>query len=297
MKILHILNGDSAAHSFQQTALPGEILVWREMLCEGWVPAAADFESFWQQRGDFLARHYAFDRDEYENRAVSEFRRLHDFNRYDEITLWFEFDLFCQINLLYLLRFFSEKDLGQTRLTLVSPGSHPAHPNFKGMGELTPPQLAALWPERISLTQPDWQVGRRAWHAYTAASPEALRNFLAEGDFGRLRFLENALLAHLSRFPAEATGLGFVERFWLEALPETGEKVTTMMKFWDENPRFGFGDLQLLRTLDELKTAGLVQENGGLTSTDRAGAVLAGRQNYRNFAPRPRFLGGVELPA
>lgn len=294
---LHILNGDSTAHSLQQTALPGEILVWREMLCEGWVPATADFEEFWQQRGDFLARHYAFDRDDYENRVVQEVRRLREFRRYDEITLWFEFDVFCQINLLYLLRFFSENDLGKTRLTLVSPGSHPAHPNFKGMGELTSGQLAALWPERITLTPHDLRLGHRAWQAYTATSPEALRRFLTEGDFGQLRFLENALHAHLSRFPAESTGLGRVERFWLEALPETGEKVLTMVRFWNENPQFGFGDVQLLRTLDELKTAGLIHENDRLARTERAGAVLAGRENYRNFAPRPRFLGGVELPA
>lgn len=297
MKHLHVLNGDSTAHSFRQTGLPGDALVWREMLCEGWVPATPEFEDFWQKRGDFLAEHYGFERDEYEKLVVNEVRGLTDFRRYDEITLWFEFDLFCQINLLYLLQFFSEKDLGQTRLTLVSPGSHPEHPNFKGMGELTPAQLAALWPERITLTPHDLGVGRRAWQAYTAASPGALQHFLAEGDFGQLHHLQNALNAHLSRFPAEATGLGRVEQFWLATLPKTGEKVPTMVKFWDENPQFGFGDLQLLHTLDQLKQAGLVHENGHLALTDRAEAVLAGRVNYRNFAPRPRFLGGVELPA
>lgn len=297
MNILHILNGDSTAHVFGQTGLPGEILIWREMLCEGWVPATPDFEAFWQQRGDFLTHHYAFDRDEYENRTVREFRRLHEFRHYDEITLWFEFDLFCQINLLYLLHFFSEKDWGQTRLTLVSPGSHPEHPAFKGLGELTPGQLAALWPERIALTPADVGVGRRAWQAYAAATPDALRGFLAKGEFGALEFLENALRAHLSRFPTDPSGLGRIERFWLETLPETGETVPAMVRFWNDNPQFGFGDVQLLRTLEELKAAGLMPEIGPFTRTDRAEAVLAGRENYRNFAPRPRFLGGVELPA
>jgi hypothetical protein len=295
--ILHILNGDSTAESFRHTSLPGDVLVWREMLCEGWVPATPDFEEFWQERGDFLVNHYGFDHQEYETRALSEFRRLREVDRYDEITLWFEFDLFCQINLLYLLHFFAEKDVGETRLTLVSPGSHPDHPRFKGMGQLTPEQLAALWPERILLTPHDLRVGQAAWQAYTASTPDALLDFLNGGDFGQLYFLKTALNAHLSRFPAEATGLGFVERYWLNALPETGQAVPTMTRFWDENPQFGFGDLQLLRTLDDLKAAGLVHENGRLALTDRAGAVLAGRENYRNFAPRPRFLGGVQLPA
>jgi len=147
VKILHVLNGDSTAYLFRQTALPGEVLVWREMLSEGRVPVTDDFAPFWQQRGDFLAKTYGFDRAEYERDVVNEAQRLLDFWQFDEITLWFEFDLFCQINLLYLLNFFANQDLGTTRLTLVSPGSHPEHLHFKGMGALSPPQLAALWPD------------------------------------------------------------------------------------------------------------------------------------------------------
>ncbi len=297
MKTLHVLNGDSTAYSFRQTTLPGEVLVWREMLSEGQMPATDDFAPFWQQRGDFLAEHYGLDRAEYEQDVVNEAQRLLNFRAFDEITLWFEFDLFCQINLLYLLNFFANQDLGQTRLTLVSPGSHPQHPNFKGMGELSPTQLAALWPERLTLTTHDLEIGREAWRAYRADSPEALRALVGQGDFGQLIHLKTALLAHLSRFPAPTDGLGFIEKFWLknlESAPSANGPLLT--RFWDENPQFGLGDLQLLRTLDDLKGAGLIHENGQLSLTERGRAVLDGRETYRNFVPRPRWLGGVELP-
>ncbi|MBC7893449.1 MAG: hypothetical protein H7Y12_14630, partial [Sphingobacteriaceae bacterium] len=71
--------------------------------------------------------------------------------------------------------------------------------------------------------------------------------------------------------------------------------VPLLTRFWDENPQFGFGDFQLLRSLDELQQAGLVHENGQLSLTERGRAVLEGQETYRNFAPRPRWLGGVEL--
>lgn len=297
MNTLHVLNGDSTAYSFRQTALPGEVLVWREMLSEGRVPVTDDFAQFWQQRGDFLTEHYGFDRAEYEQDMVSEVQRLLNFRQFDEITLWFEFDLFCQINLLYLLNFFANQDLGQTRLTLVSPGSHPQHPSFKGMGELSPAQLAALWPERLTLTARDLETGREVWRAYRADSLEELRTVVQWEDFGQLVHLKTALFAHLSRFPAPTNGLGFIEKFWLNNLESTpSANAPLLTRFWDENPQFGLGDLQLLRTLDELKRAGLVHENGQFSLTARGRAVLDGRETYRNFAPRPRWLGGVELP-
>ena len=34
-KTLHILNGDSTAESFAKSSLEGDVLIWREMLCEG----------------------------------------------------------------------------------------------------------------------------------------------------------------------------------------------------------------------------------------------------------------------
>jgi|GEM_PF-6662012 len=140
-------------------------------------------------------------------------------------------------------------------------------------------------------------MGREAWRAYRADSPEALRTLVGQADFGQLVHLKTAMFAHLSRFPAPANGLGFIEKFWLKNLePAPSANVPLLTRFWNENPQFGLGDLQLLRTLDELKRAGLVHENGPLSLTARGQAVLEERETYRNFAPRPRWLGGVELP-
>jgi hypothetical protein len=292
MPTLHVLNGDGTAYSFRQTDLPGEVLVWREMLCVERIPSTDDFDTFWSQRADFLVEYEGFDRAEYER--LSEVQRLQDFRRYDEITLWFEFDLFCQVNLLYLLQFFAGQRLGSTRLTLVSPGTFPGRPDFKGMGELTAVELATLWPERLQLTEFDLRVGRLAWQAYREGPP-AVRAFLAAEEFGQLVHLKTALEAHLSRFPAAADGLGSIERFWLQNLRAGAtEPVPVMHQFWNEHPEFGLGDFQLLQTLDELQQAGLVRQHGTLALTERGHDVLAGTRTYQTFATRPRFLGGVE---
>lgn len=294
MPTLHILNGDGTAHPFRQTGIPGEVLIWREMLCVDWVPGTDDFATFWQQRGDFLADHRGFDRAEYEQNVVAEVRRLLDSAAYDEITLWFEFDLFCQVNLLYLLQFFAGQGVGSTRLTLVSPGTFPGRSDFKGMGELTAAELMTLWPDRLKLTAHELAVGRSAWRAYREG-PGAVRAFLSTDDFGQLVHLKTAFEAHLSRFPEATDGLGRIERFWLQALQAGAtEPVPVLKRFWNEYPEFGLGDSQLLQTLNELQQAGLVHQNGTLGLTDRGRAVLAGTQTYHTFAPQPCFLGSVE---
>lgn len=294
MKTLHILNGDATESPFRQAGLSGDVLVWREMLSEGQVPATADFDSFWQLRGDFLALQYGLDREEYGRKVGREVRRVRDFRRYSEITLWFEFDLFCQFNLLYLVNFFAEQDLGPTSLTLVSPGAFPGRPDFKGLGELNAAELAMLWHERIELTDDDLRVGQAAWRAYVAG-PVALRMLLEADQFGQFYHLKTAIEVHLKRFPDPATGLGHVEKFWLNALQAEGaEPVQIMTRFWNEHPEFGFGDFQLLRTLHDLKQAGLVHEKDRLSLTDRGHAVLTGTQTYQTFASRPSFMGGVE---
>lgn len=278
MNYLHILNGDGTAHPFRQTDLPGETLVWWEMLSEGWVPATDDLAGFWRQRGDFLAEHYGLDRKEQQDWVEDTANKLIDFRQFDEITLWFEFDLFCQINLLYLLNWFAGQDLGGLRLTLVSPGSHLNLPNFKGLGELSPVQLAALWPGRLTLTKQDLKIGQRAWRAYVSPLSETLPGLLLNEDFGQLVHLRKALQAHLRRFPVPENGLGAIEQFWLNEI-RTGatDSVAVMQRFWNENPGYGLGDSQLLRTLNELEQAGLVRQNGSLRLTDRGGVGGAGK--------------------
>ena len=53
--MLHITNGDSAGQTIQQTALPGDVLAWRDILHEGPVPAALPLVELSRVRARYIA--------------------------------------------------------------------------------------------------------------------------------------------------------------------------------------------------------------------------------------------------
>jgi hypothetical protein len=57
---------------------------------------------------------------------------------YDELILWFEHDLFDQLNLIQLLTWIRERLPTTKPVSLVCIGSLPGRAEFKGLGELTP---------------------------------------------------------------------------------------------------------------------------------------------------------------
>lgn len=55
---LHITNGDALTGLLRTTSINGEIITWREMLCEGKTTTDVGSENFWKTRFDFLKSQY-----------------------------------------------------------------------------------------------------------------------------------------------------------------------------------------------------------------------------------------------
>ena len=83
-------------------------------------------------------------------KSKSELREQHaaieNFSDHEEVVLWFEHDLFCQVHLIYLLDWFAQRDLGNTRLSLISIDEFPGVKMFHGLGQLNEAQLTSLLP-------------------------------------------------------------------------------------------------------------------------------------------------------
>ena len=138
--ILHILNGDDTARSFGDTGLEGDILIWREILSQG--PLLEDISSavFWKMREEWLSKTF--------NPKADDFaKQLEKLNApYDEINLWFEFDLHCQANLLGVMMMLTKRtDLSPPAIYLICPDDYPGKQNFRGMGELNGEELRFLY--------------------------------------------------------------------------------------------------------------------------------------------------------
>ena len=133
--LLHVTNGESAGNTLRQTALGGAVLSWQDVLHEGPVPDVPPAE-LRAVRARFLS----------ECGWGSERSLLESFERRDrlfeqaleggtDVVLWFEHDLYDQLQLLQALAL-----AGDSRLELIQADAD--------LGPLPPDGLEALWPQR-----------------------------------------------------------------------------------------------------------------------------------------------------
>ncbi len=105
MKV-HVLPGDSLTPEFKKTGIDGEMIICREALVSGDVDAES-LPEFWDQRARFISSAFAEDQIEYHEKVADELARLIDLPDDAEVNLWFEYELFCSVNMwfcLYLLQ-------------------------------------------------------------------------------------------------------------------------------------------------------------------------------------------------
>ena len=308
--MLHILNGDATANVLKETELSGELLPWREALVAGPTPRDLSFEEWINLRANHLSEDYEKTVDECKASLLNQEEVLRTFSKHEEVVLWFEHDLFCQVNLIYLLNFFSKQKENQTRLSLICIGDFPGIVNFKGLGHLSPAQLASLFEQRQNITQNMLELGHEAWAAYCSANPTAIETFLQK-DSSELPFLKEALLAHLVRFPALKNGLGRVEKVALDLITGGIDQFKPLFPMFGElEPVYGFGDAQFwnhLKYLSKLKAPlitilGVNEIDRALSNdeftysffkvTEKGKAILNGEEELQEI---DSWLGGVHL--
>lgn len=310
--MLHIHNGDSTAGTAKKTAIPGEHLAWREALVCGPAPGGLSADEFRGVRAKHLAEAYgvAFEKCELELRAQEE--ALSAFADHEEVVLWFEHDLFCQVQLIYLLDWFAQRELGQTKLSLICIGEFPGIEGFRGLGQLNEEQLVSLFPQRQEVSQPQLRLGSKTWHAYASPDPAELLSLL-DSDLSAIPFLKRALIKHLQRFPSTTNGLGRIENVGLELIAKGYRNFKSLFPaFARRESEYGFGDAQLYLELKQLADASaplLTLSNSGkgasmepaqmlLSSfeiTDLGKAVLDGAQDFVRRNGIDYWLGGVHL--
>jgi hypothetical protein len=255
MRILHILNGDSTLQSFEQTGLEGDILVWREVLSEGPLEEDISSGSFWRNREEWISQSFDETPGAYQEKMLDKLSQLGE--PWDEINLWFEFDLHCQANLLGVMTYLKQKtDLSTPAIYLICPADFPGKENFMGMGELTAEELEYLYDNiRLQLSDMDFIIAAGAWNIYVSRNAEKLKEYLGQTDFwGSLHFLKPALEAQLRRLQVNKNGLNYVEQKLLD-IYHSGIKTRHGIygAFWKTEKIYGMSDLQIDIYLNKLK--------------------------------------------
>jgi Domain of unknown function (DUF1835) len=212
--LLHITNGESAGNTLRQTALGGAVLPWQDTLHEGPVPALPR-EELLRIRARFLAdcgwgRRQAL-LSSFERRDQQLLEALRDDV---QVVLWFEHDLYDQLQLLDVLALAHTQEASPD---LIVVGSFPGKPSFAGLGELTASELETLWPSRRRAEPEALQAAASAWTAFRAPDPTALAEW-ATRETPHLPFLAPALRRLLEELPAPADGLSRTERAALHTI-------------------------------------------------------------------------------
>ncbi|MCC8410734.1 DUF1835 domain-containing protein [Mucilaginibacter sp. UR6-1] len=259
-KQLHILNGDAMLHGFNGTGLGGDVLVWREILSEGPVTEDISSAAFWEARGKWISESFNEPAESYKIKVIDEIGKLSC--PYSQITLWFEFDLHCQINLLGALNLLRlQSNLSEPAIYLVCPAEYPGKPDFKGLGELNGSELDYLYDSiRVQLTDYDLTLAAEAWAAYCTAEAEKIEAFITGTPFwANLPLLKPSFEAHLKRLQTNSRGLNYIEQQLLD-IYNSGKttKPDIYAAFWAQNNIYGLGDTAIDLYLNKLQQKGLI---------------------------------------
>jgi hypothetical protein len=301
--VLHVTNGDSTVLGLLATGLVEEILPWRDVLHEGPVPAVDD-DALRDVRSAFLAREGA---DDIGTRAAfaarDETLAGHQDGTY---VLWFEADLYDQLQLVQILARLRTLQVPPERITLICVGEYPGIAHFGGLGELTAEQLARL-PEMAAmrLTSAALEHAAAAWAAFRAPDAAGLGPIVSTPS-RELRFVAEAYDRLSREYPSTRDGLSLTERRILAAVAGGSTAGSAFVRGAARETRPFLGDMWCYDRIERMLTAstpllasdgrpGAVTRLTPLTLTEAGRRVLEGRDDHVTLNGVDRWIGGVHL--
>jgi hypothetical protein len=166
--LLHVTNGDSTVPGIEATGVGGEVLPWRDALHEGPLAPGVGADELRAVRARFLADCGWGDADAIEAGMRARDERLQAALGRDEVVvLWFEHDLYDQLQLIQVL------DAVDGNGAMVE-----AILSDRFLGAMDARELAALWPDRAPLRPDQVALGRLAWEAVRAPDPHGIEALL-----------------------------------------------------------------------------------------------------------------------
>lgn len=301
---LHISNGD--ATDVPGTGLARRVIYWRDVLHEGPVPEAGPAE-LRQIRAAYLAGYEGVEH-EAVTRQFTERDQALEAGRDGEYVLWFEADLYDQLQLTEILARLAGLGVPAERITLICIGEHPGIARFGGLGELTAKQLRDLPRTNACtrLTPAALELATRAWAAFRAPDPGGLA-VIAATRLADLRFLGEAFDRLSREYPATRDGLSLTDRRVLAAVadgaPDAG---TAFVRAQARETRPYLGDTTCFARLDRMADGPHpllrldppgrpVARTTGVHLTGPGARVLVGQADQLALNGIDRWIGGVHL--
>ncbi len=304
---LIITNGDSAVQNLQAQGIGHQILAWQDVLHDGPVPGGIAPRPLAEARARFIAERGWASFEEAFKGLTERDRRLADLSGFEEVVLWFEHDLYDQLQLIQVLDRLAGTP-GSIALTMITAAQY--------VGQLERDEARDLWESRKFIGGAPRELAGRAWAAFTAEKEDVLPAFAAS-DTSALPFLGPAFKRLLEERPG-LDGLARSERQVLEVLAGGGGPLPAIKLYprahhQREEPVW-LGDLSFAWYVERLAQGRvpLIGRGDGkpaapwadgerafweqtLRITNAGRDVLAGRANHARLNGIDRWMGGVRL--
>lgn len=229
------------------------------------------------------------------------------------VVLWFEWDLYDQLQLIQILDQLSTIDDDELRETgtsieMVSVAGY--------LGATAYDRFPVLWRDREPVTREMLDLGAKAWKAVRASDPTSVVE-LVDGGAESLPFLAGALERFLEELPSAENGLSRSEQQLLEAIaggPRSFSEAFQIAARREE--RVFCGDASAARYLERVGSGeeplvlfpsgeriraprsdddSSAFRNAELSLTEAGRAVLTRERDWIEMGGADRWLGGMHL--
>jgi hypothetical protein len=295
---LILTNGDNAADLLRLAGRTGTILPWRDVLHEGPIVNGA-LEACSAERVAYLAQRFGIDAGEVAAGFAERDATMRAHASFDRIELWFEHDLYDQLQVVQILSFLADEQRHE-RVTLVQADDF--------LGAQRADTILRFADRGRPIAAADLDLAQDVWSALVTPTPEAVAARAAALD-ERLPYLKAALHRFLEELPAPASGLSRTEQAILDGIAAGTTSPTRLFPEVIRQEEAAFmGDWSFFGLLDDLAScevpliSGLAAapaedrfEEAELELTMAGEDVVAGEDDHIAMSGIDRWWAGTRL--
>ena len=290
-KILNIVNGDIVSNRLKEANISGSFLPWGDFLHDGPVPEALSLEELSKVRAKFISQKGLGEFDKIYQEFQDRDSMLKTFKRYSKIFLWFENDLYDQLQLIQILDWFAKFASDNNNIYIVYPDNY--------LMKSTPKELHSfLVYNNEVVTHSHFITAKKAWVAFSSSTPYAWYKLL-DDDTDSLPFLKDTVQRVLEEYPNSINGLSRTAHQALLSISKGIHNPNDIFIDYQKSELRPFmGEIVFFLLLKELVEANLLnstQDGQQLELTSIGKDILEGKKNWFNQTKVDRWIGGVHI--
>lgn len=305
---LILTNGLAAIEALERSNILGRKEEWLEVLHEGPIPLTSSTEELNRIRAKHISSLGWSSEEAAFNRFQKRDRLLNHANDHPELFLFFEHDLYDQLQLIQILNTLADLPEWLDKTKLIQSNAF--------ISTLNTTAVKTLFDSPVALTAAHINLGQQAWSAFRQNTPKALDELLNE-DLSLLPYLKSSLLRIRQEFPDPTQGLGRTERQILEAVADNNNDTASLFRSNQAKEEAAFmGDASFFNIVERLskgqKPLLKIESSDHLLNqtstvkpktlkgcciylTDTGKSALEKRFNRLTDLPAPYWIGGSKI--